>query len=284
MVLILLFTGCGSRQISTSDLFNANLTAKLLETQEGIRLTFNGYGFTNELFLSKDAVYLEYEKESYLIESEDNWVYDRESDMLAYMWYAMSDEERKENRMKQEEYGIIGSDILMETVAQIEDNGDQTISIIIAPGKENSEQLLRDSYEDLPKEYYSYELKSVYTVDADTRMLLSDKDILVSDSGDILLGEGNVEYNGEKPALMQKMQERIRVFKEREQNPATKKIITVIYDARTEREESFVRIVDKECFIAPIIREGYVSDNETVTDADGTVHVTLKAVKSEKEE
>ena len=282
-VLVLLITGCGGTKITTADLISANASDKLLESHEAVRMICNDYDWSSDTYYTRDLCYIGYDDTAYIIDGDDNWQYDKESGIFAYMWYAMSVQEAEEARMKREYYLHQADRESPEKVMQVKDNGDGTATVTTTMDKEMTETLLRQDYDDeLPEDYYGSTLKHIYTIDSASEVIRSSERFLVSADKEIPFGNTEMEYDGEMPELMKTMLDEVSAYKERMQNIGTEKIVTVIYDEGTDHEESFDRIVDPECQSAVMVREGYTYSDDTIekeVDEDGTIRITVHTEK-----
>ena len=283
--LTVMTTACGTSENETMRrIYDVNQTEAILQRHETFRLCSWDYGWDNmmEDYVTRESIYLEYEDYAALYEKDDEWCYTYADESLSKYWFAMPEDEIQPFLPK--DYAFLGSAMLTEENVRIVDNADHTTTITSKKNAKQSVTFLRENFPAMPKEYYAHDIECEYIVDTETYELSHLKWFLTVDGKEVLLYELNIIPDTDQmPEKLQTMLDLIPQYKECMENSETRKTITVVYEAGTKQEKSYVYTTANECLVSPMARDGYMVDFgtlEKVTDEDGTVHITLQAVRN----
>ena len=279
MVLVMLLGACGQKSEELQKLSEVNQVKNILQQCDALHVTYHDYEeYSSEFYVSKDTYYLGYMESQELWTDEADWVYHEEDGTFCKAWYVMPEDETEIIRkLRRNEAKFIDDNTIKEKLEKVTKNQDGTTTIVTKKSADESAQILRQLYAQLPEEYYSYNLEHVYVVETDTYRLLSWKQNLLKKDETMLLAQWTFAYQDEKPERMVEMTEWIKEYEEREAHIETKKELRFLYEAGTKNEEVFTLTTDTGCLVQPWVREGYEvneSRTEKVTKEDGTVHIT----------
>lgn len=203
-----------------------------------------------------------------LFDSTDNWrlFTVNHEDAFAFDWYAMADGEREEMIWKPEYlFPYYNEEVMLkEEITDVAVNEDGSLTVTLLLGAEDFAAFQEAYGNPLPEEYAGMESLFVATVDAGTLEALVTEEYTVLGEEQEMLCRTELTYDAEIPEECAEMLSLAEEFRTAEpENPRT---VTMIYDAGTEKEESFSVVTDRKFRVVPILREGY----ELYSDPEGT--------------
>ncbi|MBP3205799.1 MAG: hypothetical protein J6M66_10315 [Lachnospiraceae bacterium] len=236
-------------------------------------------------YLSEDYFYEEGEGYSFLADGEDNWEYTANNTQgkkaMAYKWYVMDEAEKAERMILPSDYSDPVVDQIhtsKEKIQEIKDNGDGTLSVTTVLSADDMNKL--DG-----TDFYTEDLGYEYVVNRDTLEIVSCDYAVTGDGGETYSLHYTVSHGAAQPENMKTMLDFIKQYEsEAAQETRT---ITVVYDAGTDKEQTYQLEADQRYFISPILRTGYdhLYDNADKTTpyagGDGVHDCTIYAFSEE---
>lgn len=291
LALALLLTGCTKAKqsekteevpsVTIEELVAANNQEAVFSRHKNVLVTFYG-GFDatdKQQYISEDLAWILFENGSVLVDHEHSWL--MTNDIFAMDVYAMSEEEAAKRQIRVENYlpPVLADDTIQEEVTEVRNNKDGTLLIRTYLDLEKS--IRKHIEHDYSYEYIDLEEEFYYTVDAKTLEIKEGEYYLLKGEDEILVAGVIYDYDADMPNDMKEMVERAEEYKEAlKHTPANPKIVTVIYDAGTDKEEKYSVTVDQEQMIRYFLKNGYVEDTDKAesTTKDGTLYLTKYAV------
>ena len=265
-------------QITMQDIVDANTRSAVFSTHTSVSWQDSGLS-PYYYYATPEYDYAEYFDYSYLAADDELYfLLDGEEgrDVLALRWFAMSEEEAAEHDYVDPEYLIVDLEgTPSEEIVDVKENTDGTIDVTTLAGSDAVAAMLdSDLYPDLEAEDDAV-VKNIYTVDAETLLLLGGQAFLVSGDNETEVNKGVASYDEDYPAALQDAIEKRDAFKAAtEENPQT---ITAIYDPGTEKEEQYSITFGKGQNVDVVPKDGY----DAYLDQDKNEPVELPMVLQE---
>ena len=211
-----------------------------------------------------------------LVDDDGDWYLTDSGDgerSLSRVWFVMSDEEREAVEVRPEDLSsVIDLDTtLTETLVDVTDNGDGTLTVTTRKNAEDTRAGLEAKGAEIPEEYRGAEEEVVYLLAADTLEILSFQEYFVVGEERSLFNVTAACYDTELPEAFAEIQAAKEAYLA--DDASDTKTITVVYDALTPAEESFSFTAPRDVRVQMVFREGYehqYADPEGTVPFDGT--------------
>ena len=180
---------------------------------------------------------------------------------LCFAWLAMNEEEAIERGDVRAEQlcAFVSQDVTpRETLLSVEQNTDDVFTVTTEMTPEDSLNELERMWPDRPEEYLEGTVRCAYVVAADTLELLALREYVRLNDELVLFFVACACYDTERPEGVDfyLAQEEALLSESAEERT----LITVIYDAGTEQEESYSILVSDPELVTPVFRSGYSVD------------------------
>ncbi len=291
LAVVLSFAGCGKEKqsekeeeapsVTIEELVAANNQEAVFSRHKNVLVTFYG-GFDatdKQQYRSEDLAWILFEDGSVLVDHEHSWL--MTNDIFAMDVYAMSEEEAAKRQVRVENYlpPVIADETIQEEITEVRKEKDGTLLIRTYLDLEKS--IRKHITLDYSYEYIDLEEEAYYTVDAKTLEIREAEYYFLKGEEEILIRGEIYDYDADMPNDMKEMTQRADEYRESLRNtPANPKVVTVIYDAGTDKEEKYSVTVDQDQMIRYFLKNGYVEDTDKAesTTKDGTLYLTKYAV------
>ena len=291
LAVVFTLTGCGKAKqsekkeevpsVTIEELVAVNKQEAVFSKHKNVLVTFYG-GFNatcKRQYRSLDYAWIEFEDGCVLIDHEHSWLMTK--DLFAMDVYAMSEEDAAKRQPRIEQYlpPVITDETIDEEITEVRKEKDGTLLIRTYMDLEKS--IKRHMEYNYSYEYIEYEEESYYTVDAKTLEIKEGEYYFLKGEDEILVAAEIYDYDAEMPNEMKEMIQRADEYMEALKNPLENpKVVTIVYDAGTDKEERYSVTVDQDQMIRYYLKTGYVEDTDKAesTTKDGTLYLTKYAV------
>ena len=290
VLLIAGLSACGGTKTSSitiEDLIAANSTEAVFSKYSNVLATYvdeNEFGeHITCNYKSYDLYWEAYETHAFLVYDSNNWGYYKypDEEFCCLYWFAMSDEDA-ENRMVHTEKvlpPVLSKGTEYEVIKDVKDNGDGTLLVTTLLDAEHTTESLKEKR--FPEELYNYETEGYYTVDKDTLLVTAAKYMILTSDGPDLEYELAYEYDAEMPDALKDFIAGVETYEAEMNDSSTRrKVTTLIYDAGTDKEESYTFTNGYDQVIGVVVKSGYKEADDKMEyyfADDGTLYMTRYA-------
>ena len=292
VAMLLSLASCGTKQtaqpetkkidLTIEDMINANSAESLFSNHKNVLIHFDGgYDiYVKNIYRSYEYYWQEYDDREFLVDSENNWMRFKDNGDFCYDFYAVPEEELPYYKWYTSDFikPLLVQSTSAETITDLSLDSEGKIHVrTILDAETATEQLISDG---LPEELQGYEIESFYVLDAETLELLEAESYILTEGEKTLDVKQSYEYDVDYPDLMKEeiaMAEEYAASLKKE--PEHPKVVTIVYDAGTEKETSYSITIEQGRKIRYFLLDGYVENKDKATEItkDGVQYITKYA-------
>ena len=288
--------------VSIDQLISSNDLDSLMKKYDNVMLRGSSPyhpGHDVMIFTTKDYVYILYEGNegeeeivSSLYDDKNtfNTIIKDGKPVFSYDWYAGADTDDEKMNPYSDNAGIISAvKTAKEKITDVKDHGDGTMTISTSIDQDTYAQIMKEDAEEtgekVDERLKNCSFQSAYEVDAGTLEINSYTETILDEKGNTVQTIHNeVSKNIDQPQGFDEMVSQAdELLNKTPQDPKT---ITVIYDAGSDKEETFSITTDKKFLVYVFGKDGYQfyddPDKKELSKAsDGKSDRTMYAFKAE---